>query len=220
MAQWAEQPLVTGSAPDRQGPCECVLPWSVVANWPGKLAPEGATLYEQLQAALCTAGLLGGEVTCGARSCGRGQWLRNQIRALFRQPELKAQWLRCQAIEGVDCLAAAVLVAAYASRQFSRTSDFLGLLWLDQPAGPDRPRAFPEPLSDGRVMHPLLLKAARAATRKRVWRAAYRTCLAGGMTEVQALKWMARRLCRIAFALMETEGEYLPPAPGPAGKRA
>ncbi|MBB4868033.1 transposase, partial [Pseudomonas nitritireducens] len=58
----------------------------------------------------------------------------------------------------------------------------------------------------------LLYNAAMAASRTLRWRELYQGYLARGLKRTQALVILARKLARIAFALMTTEQVYRPAA--------
>ncbi|OCR23576.1 transposase, partial [Pseudomonas syringae] len=52
--------------------------------------------------------------------------------------------------------------------------------------------------------------AAMAACRSPAWRPYYESYLARGLAKTQALVILARKLCRVAFALMKNQSEYQP----------
>ncbi|WP_150788449.1 transposase, partial [Pseudomonas fluorescens] len=52
--------------------------------------------------------------------------------------------------------------------------------------------------------------AAMAACRSPVWKPYYESYLARGLAKTQALVILARKLCRVAFALMKNQSEYQP----------
>lgn len=58
----------------------------------------------------------------------------------------------------------------------------------------------------------LLHNAAMAAARTQRWKSVYQSYLARGLKKIEALTILARKLARIAFALMKTQQPYRPTA--------
>jgi transposase len=56
----------------------------------------------------------------------------------------------------------------------------------------------------------LLYTAAMAAKRSRTWEPFYQRCLDRGFKTTQALVALARKLVRVAFALMKNQSQYEP----------
>jgi len=56
----------------------------------------------------------------------------------------------------------------------------------------------------------LLYNAASSASRTKAWASLYQSYLAQGLKPTQALIKLARKLARIAFALMKHEDDYRP----------
>ena len=52
--------------------------------------------------------------------------------------------------------------------------------------------------------------AAMAACRSPTWKPFYESYLARGLAKTEALVILARKLCRVAFALMKNQSEYQP----------
>ncbi|WP_042806009.1 IS110 family transposase, partial [Thioalkalivibrio sp. ALE19] len=59
----------------------------------------------------------------------------------------------------------------------------------------------------------LLYMAAMQAKSKPAWSDYYQRCLDRGLATTQALNALARKLARVAFALMKNQTDYRPPNP-------
>jgi len=57
---------------------------------------------------------------------------------------------------------------------------------------------------------PAVLLNHRQASASAIWKPYYETHLARGLAKTQALVILARKLCRVAFALMKNQSEYQP----------
>lgn len=122
---------------------------------------------------------------------------------------------RCQAIEGIGPLSAAALVTAFHRGHFARSDAFIAFLGLDvrvRDSGTWRGRRKLTKQGDAELRR-LLYNAAMAARRSPVWAAFYQRYRDRGLSPTQTLVILARKLARIAFALMKYQTEYHPTIP-------
>ncbi|GAA0585455.1 IS110-like element IS621 family transposase [Halomonas salifodinae] len=141
------------------------------------------------------------------------QVIQARLRAIVREAGLSQHVARCQAMEGVGSLTATALVMAFLRGEFRHSDAFVAFLGLDvrvRDSGRQRGRRKLTKQGDPEVRR-LLHNAAMAASRQPAWQAAYQGYLARGLKKTQALVIIARKLARIAFALMKHEVEYRPP---------
>ena len=119
---------------------------------------------------------------------------------------------RCQAIEGVGPLTSAALTTTYHRAPFANSDAFIAFLGLDVRARDSgqwhgrrklSKRGDPEPRR-------LLYLAAMRARRSPIWAPFYQRCLDRGLAPIQALVVLARKLARVAFALLKTQSKYQP----------
>lgn len=137
--------------------------------------------------------------------------LQKKIRELLREAGLMEQVARCQKIEGIGFLTATALVTAFIRGEFKRGDSFIAFLGMDlhiadsgQKTG--RRRLTKRGCSESRR---LLHNAAMSASRSQAWKDVYAHYRNRGMATTQALVILARKLARVAFALMKTQGEYV-----------
>lgn len=140
--------------------------------------------------------------------------LEMDIRDTLREAGLADQCARCQAVEGIGPLTAAALSLAFLRGQFRNSDAFVAFLGLDvrlKESGRYSGRRKLTKQGDPEIRR-LLYNAAMAASRTQRWRELYQGYLARGLKRTQALVILARKLTRIAFALMTTEQAYRPAA--------
>ncbi|GAA0560300.1 IS110 family transposase [Halomonas salifodinae] len=141
------------------------------------------------------------------------QVIQARLRVIVREAGLSQHVARCQAMEGVGPLTATALVMAFLRGDFRHSDAFVAFLGLDvrvRDSGTQRGRRKLTKQGDPEVRR-LLYNAAMAASRQPAWQATYQGYLARGLKKTQALVIIARKLARIAFALMKHEVEYRPP---------
>lgn len=117
---------------------------------------------------------------------------------------------RCQAIEGVGPLTAAALVMAFNRGPFKTSDAFIAFLGLDvrvRDSGMSRGRRKLTKQGDPELRR-LLYLAAMHACRTARFKAFYQHQLTKGLSKIQALVILARKLARIAFALMKNQTSY------------
>lgn len=119
---------------------------------------------------------------------------------------------RCQAMEGVGPLTAAALIMAFHRGQFRSGDAFVAFLGLDvrvRDSGECRGRRKLTKQGDPelrRLLHLAAMRACRTAT----WQSFYQSYLQRGLTKTQALVILARKLARVAFALLKSQSDYKP----------
>ncbi len=122
---------------------------------------------------------------------------------------------RCQQIEGIGPITAAALTMAFHRGAFRSSDAFVAFLGLDvrvRDSGQKRARRRLTKQGDPELRR-LLYMAALQAKSKPAWSGYYQRCLARGLACVQALNALARKLARLAFALMKNQTEYQPHIP-------
>lgn len=119
---------------------------------------------------------------------------------------------RCQAIEGIGPITSAALVMAFHRGEFRNSDAFIAFLGLDvrvRDSGTMRGRRKLTKKGDPELRR-LLYLAAMQASRTKTWKPFYQRYLARGLTKIQALVILARKLARIAFALLKNQTAYQP----------
>ena len=122
---------------------------------------------------------------------------------------------RCQAIEGVGPLTAAALTTACHRGQFQNSDAFIAFLGLDlrpHQSGTRQGRRRLSKKGDPELRR-LLFLAAMQAARSATWRPLYQRYLDRGLARIQALVILARKIARIAFALIKNQTDYQPKTP-------
>lgn len=138
--------------------------------------------------------------------------LEQHIQQTLRDAGLGEQSRRCQQIEGIGPLTAAALNLAFLRGRFGSSDAFIAFLGLDvrlKESGRYRGRRKLSKQGDPEIRR-LLHNAAMAASRTSRWRDRYQGYLARGLKRTEALTILARKLARIAFALMKTQQPYRP----------
>ena len=119
---------------------------------------------------------------------------------------------RCKAIEGIGELTAMGLATAFMRGHFANGDAFIAFLGMDLRAKDSGKKNGPRHLSKkgDTELRRLAHNAAMAACRSPIWKPFYESYLARGLAKTQALVILARKLCRVAFALMKNQSEYQP----------
>lgn len=136
--------------------------------------------------------------------------LEKAIQVTLEEAGLMGQSKRCQAIEGIGPLTAAALNLAFLRGHFRNSDAFIAFLGLDvrlKESGNYRGRRKLTKQGDPEIRR-LLHNASMAAARTERWKALYQSYLARGLKKTEALTILARKLARIAFALMQTQTAY------------
>lgn len=138
--------------------------------------------------------------------------IERRIREVLTRAGWQHQARRCRAIEGIGPITAAALVMAFARGRFANSDAFIAFLGLDvriRDSGRKRGQRKLTKQGDGEIRR-LLYLAAMQAKAQPAWRALFQRHLDRGLSRVQALNVLARKLARVAFALMKNETEYVP----------
>lgn len=125
---------------------------------------------------------------------------------------LAAQARRCQAIEGIGPISAAALSLAFLRGTFRSSDSFIAFLGLDvrvRESGRYIGRRKLTKQGDPEIRR-LLYTAAMAASRTVAWKDCYQGYLQRGLKRTEALVILARKLARIAFAVMRSQKPYRP----------
>jgi transposase len=120
---------------------------------------------------------------------------------------------RCLAIPGVGALNAAALVAAFHRGVFRSGDAFIAFLGLDvrvRESGRYSGRRKLSKRGDPELRR-LLFNAARAGARTSTWRGYYEHLRTRGLSTTAACVVLARKIARVAFALLRNQTEYRPP---------
>lgn len=122
---------------------------------------------------------------------------------------------RCQAIEGIGAITAAALTATFHRGRFQDSDAFIAFLGLDvrvRTSGTLQGRRKLTKKGDPELRR-LLYLAAMQASRSTTWRPFYQRHLNRGLARTQALVVLARKLARVAFALLKNHSDYQPTIP-------
>lgn len=119
---------------------------------------------------------------------------------------------RCGAIEGVGPVTSAALTAIFHRGSFASGDAFIAFIGMDvrvRDSGTMRGRRKLTKRGDSEIRR-LLYMAAMTARRSATWKPFYERMLARGLTRIQALVALGRKLARIAFALLSSGSTYHP----------
>lgn len=119
---------------------------------------------------------------------------------------------RLDAIEGVGQLVATGFTTTYLRGPFSSSDAFIAFMGLDvrvRDSGKHRGRGKLTKQGDGE-MRRLAHVAAMAACRSGRWRTLHLANQARGLSRIQSLVIIARKIARLAFALLKSGNEYNP----------
>jgi transposase len=134
------------------------------------------------------------------------------LRQAAVQTGLGPDLARLRAVEGVGPITSVALANAFRRGRF-RHSDafiaFLGMAVRMRDSGRSRGRRKLTKQGDPELRR-LLHNAAMAASRKGRWKTLYQAYLARGLTKIQALVILARKLARLAFSLLKFQSDYCP----------
>lgn len=140
------------------------------------------------------------------------QLLEKRLREQLCEAEWDVPAKRCAAIEGIGPLTAAALTMSFHRGHFRSSDAFIAFLGLDvkvRDSGQQRGRRKLTKQGDPELRR-LLHNAAMAAVRSPVWQPVYQRYLDRGLARTQALVAVARKLARIAFALLRSGEIYRP----------
>ncbi len=123
-----------------------------------------------------------------------------------------ADYQRCLAIEGIGPLTATALTTTFHRGSFRHSDAFIAFLGLDvrvRDSGQARGRRKLTKKGDPELRR-LLFLAAMQAARSTTWQTFYQRYLNRGLAKIQALVILARKLARVAFALLKNQSTYQP----------
>lgn len=138
--------------------------------------------------------------------------LEKLINQVLSESGLAEQSRRCQAVEGIGPLTAAGLNMAFLRGTFRNSDAFIAFLGLDvrmKESGRYCGQRKITKQGDPEIRR-LLHNAAMAAARTQRWQEVYQGYLKRGLKRTEALTILARKLARIAFALMQKQVDYNP----------
>jgi len=136
--------------------------------------------------------------------------LEKRMRICLQDQNRWADVLRCQAVEGIGPLTAMALANVFRRAVFRSSDAFIAFLGLDVRVKESGTYSGKRKLSKrgDAELRRLLYNAAMAASRTDRWRDHYQSLRARGLKTTQALVILARKLARIAFALMKNQSQY------------
>lgn len=140
------------------------------------------------------------------------QLIQKLIGQASRQTGLAVEITRCQAIEGIGPMTATALANAFRRGAFRSSDAFIAFLGLDvrvRESGTYRGKRRLTKQGDSEIRR-LLFNAAMAARRFPRWQPTYARYVQRGLKPIQALVILARKLARVAFALMRNQSNYEP----------
>lgn len=137
--------------------------------------------------------------------------IQKRLKTLVREAGLSEQVARCQAVEGIGFLTAVALVTAFIRGDFKRSDSFIAFLGMDLKVAESGQKSGRRCLTKRGCseVRRLLHNAAMAASKTAAWKEVYEHYRNTGKATTQALVILSRKLARIAFALMKTQGEYM-----------
>jgi len=139
------------------------------------------------------------------------QAIQKLLRKVSKEAGIEENINRCKAIEGVGELTATGLATTFMRGDFANSDAFIAFLGMDLAVDDSGKKSGLRHLTkkgDPEVRR-LAYNAAMAACRSPKWKPFYESYLARGFSKTQALVALARKLCRVAFALMKNQSEYL-----------
>lgn len=138
--------------------------------------------------------------------------IMQKLVALVKEAGWDQDMKRCQAIEGIGPVTSVALTSIFHRGQFRSSDAFIAYLGLDvrvRDSGQMRGKRKLTKQGDSEIRR-LLYLAAMHAKRQKTWQAFYQRYIDRGLSNVQVLTILARKLARVAFALMHNQSEYVP----------
>lgn len=136
--------------------------------------------------------------------------VKKKIKDVLREAGLLEQVARCQAVEGIGFLTATALVMAFNRGDFTSSDSYIAFLGMDlrvSDSGQKNGRRFLTKRGCSEIRR-LLHNAAMSASRTLAWKEFYEHQRGRGKATTQVLVMLARKLARVAFALMKNQSEY------------
>ncbi|VVP61251.1 IS110 family transposase [Pseudomonas silesiensis] len=138
--------------------------------------------------------------------------IQKKLLDVVKEAGLLEQVKRCQAVEGVGFLTATALTMAFQRGDFASGDAYIAFLGMDlrvSDSGQMNGRRKLTKKGDSEIRR-LLHNAAMAASRSKTWKPFYERYLERGLKTTQVLVILARKLARVAFALMKNQSKYQP----------
>jgi len=136
---------------------------------------------------------------------------KRMVQAL-EQHGWKVDAQRCQGIEGIGPVTAAALTLIFHRGAFKSADAYIAFIGMDvrvRESGTFSGRRKLTKKGDPELRR-LLYMAAMTACRSPTWKPFYERALARGLSRVQALVALGRKLARVAFALLKSQSDYKP----------
>ena len=140
----------------------------------------------------------------------------NALQKALRDSVSEAGWeedvRRCQAIEGIGPQTSIALVTLFHRGTFRRSDSYIAFLGLDvrvRESGKSAKRRRLSKQGNPEVRR-LLYLAAMQAKRQPAWSDFYQKHIDRGLAPKQVLNMLARKLARVAFALLRNQTQYTP----------
>ena len=140
--------------------------------------------------------------------------LQRRMQQVVRQQQWAEDVDRCQGIEGIGPVTSMALTMAYQRGSFRSSDAFIAFLGLDvrvRDSGTCRGKRKLTKQGDPELRRLLYLAAMRAC-RTPSWQGFYQRHLDRGLSKIQALVVLSRKLARVAFALLKNQSTYQPAA--------
>jgi len=136
--------------------------------------------------------------------------VQKKLKDVLREAGLLEQVARCLAVEGIGFLTATALVMAYTRGDFNRGDSYIAFLGMDLRVTDSGQKSGRRSLSKRGCseVRRLLHNAAMSASRTAAWKGFYDHHRSRGKATTQVLVMLARKLARVAFALMKNQSEY------------
>ena len=137
--------------------------------------------------------------------------IQKKIKEVLREAGLHEQVARCQAVEGIGFLTATALVMAFVRGEFKSSDSYIAFLGMDLRVSDSGQKTGRRCLTKRGCseIRRLLHNAAMAASKSAAWKGTYEQHRNNGKATTQALVILARKLARVAFALMKNQDQYV-----------
>ena len=129
-----------------------------------------------------------------------------------KQLEGSADRPRMETITGIGPIVSAVLISDLSRYKFARADSIVAFYGLDPMPDDSGKRKGRRRLSKqgDRLGRAMLYNAAMSAVKSKVWKPMYERCLARGLTKVQALIAVARKIVRVAWSIYTHKTTFNP----------
>lgn len=141
--------------------------------------------------------------------------LEQRVQKVLMAQGWHAEARRCAGIEGIGPITAAALTLVFHRGAFKSADAYIAFIGMDvrvRESGTFSGRRKLTKKGDPELRR-LLYMAAMAARRSATWKPFYERATARGLSHIQALVALGRKLARIAFALLKNQSIYQPKRP-------